>query len=130
MFRAPVIVVAAKLVIVAELSVVLLETTRALSVVVPAGTLNPPLDTVTLPAVDGLNTMLLLDATKRLPLGFTAMEPKEKGATPVSWVVGIAMKKIPEPPLPPPKPPPPPAPPPPLPLFEVALQPAKPDAPP
>ena len=50
----------ALLVTVRELRVALLETTSELSVVVPAGTLNPPLETVTLPAVDGLKIILLL----------------------------------------------------------------------
>jgi hypothetical protein len=50
-FRFPVIVVPDKLV-----------TVNALRVVVPTGTLKPPLDTVTFPPADGLSTILLLDA--------------------------------------------------------------------
>jgi hypothetical protein len=49
--------------------------TRELRVVVPDGTLNPPLETVTVPADEGLRIMLLLDATRRLPLALIAMEP-------------------------------------------------------
>jgi hypothetical protein len=49
--------------------------TRELRVVVPAGTLKPPLETVTFPADEGLKIMLLLDAIRRLLNVLMEMEP-------------------------------------------------------
>jgi len=125
-------VVPPKLLTVNEDSVVLLETTREprvaaptdtlfvtvneLRVVVPAGTLNPPLETVTLPPVDGLRIMLLLDATKRFPLALTVMDATLDGAFKYAWAVRTPRMKAPSAPVPPtlvnpnPDPPPPPDP--------------------
>ena len=53
--------------------------TRELSVVVPARTLKDPLETVTLPADEGLRTMLEVAESWRLLLALMAMEPYRTG---------------------------------------------------
>ena len=72
-------------------------TMRELSVVVPAGTLNPPLETVTLPADEGLRTILLLDAIRIFPEAV----PIDPRGTVVGDPVNTARMKTPVPPVPP-----------------------------
>ena len=94
----------------------LLVTDRALTVAVPV-VLSAP-ETVTLPPLEGLRTILLLDAIWIFPEA-VLIDPS---GTVVGDPVNTARMKIPEPPVPPfvvflPPPPPP------DPLFEVALPP-------
>ena len=71
-------------------------TVRELSVVVPAGTLNPPLDTVTFPPLEGLRIMLEVAEIKRLLLGLMAMEANWTGAdVDWTWLLGIPMINMP-----------------------------------
>jgi hypothetical protein len=79
MLRAPVIDVAFVTVSVPRVAVpvtpALLVTVRELRVVVPVGTLNDPLDTVTFPPVDGLSTILEVADIWTLHPELIAIEP-------------------------------------------------------
>ena len=97
-----------------ELSVVLFVTARAFSVVVPAGTLNPPLETVTVPVEEGFSTMLDVADMRRLLFALMAIEPNCVGVPGYAWVVRTPKIKRPDPPAPPDTLPPPPPPPPPV----------------
>jgi hypothetical protein len=75
MLRSPVMVVAAKLVIVAELRFALFETVNALRVVVPTGTLNPPLETVTLFVTTNALRVVVPTGTLKAPLETVTLHP-------------------------------------------------------
>ena len=78
--------------------------------------MNPPLDTVTFPPLEGLRIMLEVAEIKRLLLGLMATDPSMLGTFEYAWDVRTPRIKTPSAPLPPslfnpnPDPPPPPDP--------------------